>query len=304
MDSKQANAQIATLQGGRNQRVVVGLHLSGANVAKTALVALIESNEKLSIHSVYEKIGSSGTIFSDERLINIFSTFPTLNTVMVDCPVSEPPCVACTRAICPGIMMCEDLEVGMMTAMQHKKALTRKGAHKLRPINPQQQRLWDVLQSDRGGRIHLEPTYSANMAPLVIRAKTLQRRLQAYSTDVPLRETNIPLLLEVLGRHFDVSDWPLTYRNFERGVSVRTAILKRILTLESVRALSISEKQLVSLARSVETFHAFMASFMALWYIKEKGIKEPALTPLVGGWVDLVDIGLLEADENLRRTKT
>ena len=81
----------------------------------------------------------------------------------------------------------------MMLAIEQKRG--RKGGHKLRPLNPQNLRLWDAMFG-RGSEFgNLEPTYSANQAPLVVRARTLQRRLRAVLPDLTLRETNVPFLL-------------------------------------------------------------------------------------------------------------
>ncbi|MCX6116767.1 MAG: hypothetical protein NT027_04445 [Proteobacteria bacterium] len=188
--------------------VVAGLHLSGANARKSAVVLLqlhrpSEDHAALNISllSVYEKIGSSGSLFSDDRILNILSGASRIVEAIVDCPLTEPPCVSCVRPVCPGAVRCEDVSVAMM--LSHESQRGRKGAHKLRPVNPQQQRLWDIMYARHGAFGNLEPSYSANMAPLVVRARTLARRLKSELPDLSLRETNIAILVAQLAQLFD-----------------------------------------------------------------------------------------------------
>src|SRR4051812_37782130 len=83
----------------------VGIHLSGSNAHKTACVILQGTPlfEPLRVSKLYEKIGSSGSLFSDERLVEILLRETPVETVFVDCPLTVPPCVACERAVCPGV---------------------------------------------------------------------------------------------------------------------------------------------------------------------------------------------------------
>ena len=204
----------------------VGIHLSGPNAKKSALVVLTSRLEGAHFLSLYEKIGSLGSLFSDERIIDILKLVPSLESVFVDCPISEPPCVNCERPVCPGVVRCEDVAVGMMMAIEQKRG--RKGGHKLRPLNPQNLRLWDAMYG-RGGEFgKMEPTYSANLAPLVVRAKTLQRRLRMDLPRIDLRETHVPFLLKQLEVVFDRAGWAMNYRNFEAGFDVRCEVLSEI----------------------------------------------------------------------------
>jgi hypothetical protein len=181
----------------------------------------------------------------------------------------------------------------MMMAIEQKRG--RKGGHKLRPLNPQNLRLWDAMFG-RGVEFgNMEPTYSANLAPLVVRARTLQRRLRAVLPDIILKETNVPFLLSQLQKLLDGSDWVRGYRNFENGFDLRAEILSEVASRkvsERAPALSIqiSEDMIDEIAAGVETFHAFLASAMALWSFR--GLAN-AKTPYFSGnagWVDLLNI--------------
>ncbi len=279
--------------GPQGDAAFVGIHLSGPNAKKSALVVLTSNQSGTQFLTLYEKIGSVGTLFSDERIIDILKLVPALSATFVDCPISEPPCVNCDRPVCPGVVRCDDVAVGMMMAIEQKRG--RKGAHKLRPLNPQNLRLWDAMfgRGEEFGK--LEPTYSANLAPLVVRAKTLQRRLRMVLPEVMLRETNVSFLLKQIENVLGGEGWSTGYRNFEKGFDLRCEILsqlssKRTLSLSPRLGIAISEDAIDDIAGSVESFHAFMAGAMAVW--AHKGMaREP--TPYFKqneGWVDLLNI--------------
>lgn len=277
---------------------VVGIHLSGPNAKKSSVVVLTLNQSEAKFSSLYEKIGSVGSLFSDERIVDILKLMPSVSGVFVDCPISEPPCVNCERPVCPGVVRCEDVAVGMMLSIEQKRA--RKGGHKLRPLNPQNLRLWDAMFG-RGVEFgNLEPTYSANLAPLVVRARTLQRRLRAVLPEIILKETNVPFLLSQLGKVLDGSDWVRGYRNFEKGFDMRAEILSEITSRKvSERApslsIQISEESIDELAGSVEAFHAFMASAMAVWSMRGlANTKTPYFSENIG-WVDLLNVGAVKA---------
>ena len=279
---------------------VVGIHLSGPNAKKSAVAVLSVQEFSTKFVSLYEKIGSVGSLFSDERIIDILRVHPMVSDVFVDCPVSEPPCVNCERPACPGVVRCEDVAVGMMMAIEQKRG--RKGGHKLRPLNPQNLRLWDAMFG-RGEEFgNMEPTYSANLAPLVVRARTLQRRLRAEFPEVSLRETHVPFLLSQLRELFDGEDWVRGYRNFERGFDLRAEILSELASRKTAErfpelAIQISEDAIDTVAASVEGFHAFMAGAMAVW--SSRGIAR-AKTPYFtqnAGWVELLNPGAVKAHQ-------
>ena len=268
--------------------VYAGVHLAGPNARKSAVVLLESFEDHVCFLSLYEKIGSLGTLFSDERILNILKDQAQLKGTMVDCPVTEPPCVECERPVCPGVLRCDDVTVAMMLAIEQQRG--RKGAHKLRPLNPQNQRLWDVMYARGGSFGNLEPSYSANLAPLVVRARTLQRRLRAVYPKLILRETNIPILVSQLGTLLDGDDWGLQYRSFERGRKIRSKILTSLAT-GAIPQLTIKfndprdEKLILN---SVEAFHAFMTACMAAW--RQRGYALPP-TPFFEehpGWVHLI----------------
>ena len=290
LDKSRQRASNANENG---RTAVAGIHLSGPNAKKSAIVVLSYNHSESKFVSLYEKIGSVGSLFSDERIIDILKWIPDLKEVFVDCPTSEPPCVNCERSSCPGVLRCEDVAVGMMMAIDQKRG--RKGGHKLRPLNPQNLRLWDAMYGRSSEFGNMEPSYSANLAPLVVRARTLQRRLRAVIPGLELRETNVPFLLRQLEGVLDKSSWSRGYRSFENGYRTRREIVSAlsgapVKTTNPSLGVLINEPDVEQISCSVELFQAFMAAAMAVW--SARGLSRPRTQYFAenSGWVELLAV--------------
>jgi hypothetical protein len=253
---------------------IAGVHLSGSNAKKTSAVIFEVSTNTVNLVSVYEKIGSIGTMFSDDRLVDVLSRAKDLDLVVIDCPLTTPPCVACQRPKCPGPVRCDDIGVAMMLAKS-----MRDGRRK-RPINPQCHRVFDVLI---GG----EPTYSPNMSPLVNRAQTFKKRMFSVLPEVTMAETNVPLVMKTLARHYGAPFTMDGYKNFESGINARRSVLDMIKPRVNVTS---SDRD--SIVQSLETFEAFVAAMVGLWKIHGITTKPHFSEDL--GWVENLDISKLE----------
>lgn len=276
-------------------RKFVGLHLSGPNAAKTALVILREhgaSALSTTLHRVYDRVGpAKSKLYSDERLFDIFSVEGPFTQVVTDCPLTVPPCVACQRSLCPGVIPCEDVGVAYMLALSesYRERTKRK---KPRSFNPQAQRLFDVqrlLNDDVAG---FEPSYSSNMAPLVVRAQTLQKRLNGLRHPVMLKETNVPmalpLLLPLLGLDAQMG---MTYRSFELGKEVRCRIIEQVIKRKWLLVTTEDEDDVLDdLSGSVEVFHAFVCALMALLIERDWVQAKPSSLLALSEWVFLPEV--------------
>lgn len=274
----------------RKVRRVAGLHISGPNAPKTA-VAILEGDPasgRLSFYRLYEKIGSSTRMFSDERVLQILDQEGPFHEVMVDCPLSVPPCVSCERPVCPGVLACDDVTVAYMLSMTKRIPRERR-----RPINPQTQRLWDVMrQASHGGE---EPSYSANLAPLVIRARTLQRRLNSLAPAIQLKETSIQhSLAALMGGLGLATEVAARYRNFESGRLTRESII----TAMEVRGWIDSwhdDEDRAKIILSVENFQAFVASVVAALEDLGKCEEKPECKATDSGSICIPDTSALRA---------
>lgn len=267
-----------------------GIHLSGPNAPKSALVVLSGGDQHLplKIGKVYEKIGSFGRLFSDERLVSIVKQESPLREIFVDCPLSVPPCVECIRPTCPGVLACDDLGVAYMLSLGEKSRRHRRA----RPVNPQSQRLWDIYRDlDRTdkGLARMESSYSSNMAPLVIRARTLQRRLHDFAPDIVLKETSVAGTLElvapVLGLPLEIGSH---YRHFDRGPTSRDAVLQAVVAAGWLAP--VGDEDYEVLTSSLEAFQAFIASWVAALHAVKLTTRPPDDYLDEGGWVHLPEL--------------
>ncbi|MFW7377583.1 MAG: hypothetical protein ACOH5I_02090 [Oligoflexus sp.] len=251
----------------------------------------MEGNLKM-LH-VFEKIGAIGQLFSDERLYELLQVTQPAE-VIVDSPLTEPPCVACQRPVCPGVNACDDMGVAMMQSMASTHP---KGRHRKRPINPQTQRIWDVLRWLEADHHLQEPSYSANMAPLLVRAKTLQRRLNCLEQPIILKETSVPhslrVLVKVLGLPQEYAD---LYRSFELGRFHRSEILEAMF-----RKGWIALNEADTVESSVENFNAFIAAFMAALFRDDFCVKPQTQFFEQQGWVYLPDQNALSSWRKLNK---
>ena len=285
--SRHTSNQSSTLSSVRT----AGIHLSGPNANKTALV-FASGNPRhapVEISQVYEKIGAYGTLFSDDRLVELLLHHGPFAAVFVDCPLTLPPCVACQRPVCPGAVQCDDVAVAYMLAISSR--VRKRGARKARPVNPQSQRVWDVMQLSQDEGEAQEPTYSANLAPLVTRARTLQRRLNALSPRIELLETQVANAIEFMREPLGLPDHARQhYRRFETGLAMRQGILTAMVGAQLLAPMKPSLCE--QLCGSVEVFHAFIAVVVASMQGCGLTQQRPDHYRDVDGWVYLPDMSI------------
>ncbi len=263
---------------------VAGIHLAGPNSPKTTVVIMTgrwgEGNLKM--ESVHERLGPLHKLFSDERVFELLRR-EAPDRIMIDSPLTLPPCVACTRPSCPGVIACEDIAVAYM----QKLIATPSGRRRKRPLNPQTQRVWDVEGWFEHPHNVQEPTYSANKAPLVVRAVTLQRRLNSLPEPLKLLETSIPHVLQALSELWQLeAQVAHDYRSFEGGQERRSFWVSCFKGKGWIDPAS-KVTQLAPLAQSVEVFSAWLAATLAYWHMTEQVTKPEHEFYDQQGWVYL-----------------
>ncbi|MBP9706654.1 MAG: hypothetical protein KBD78_03360 [Oligoflexales bacterium] len=275
----------------RDRTKFIGIHLAGSNSLKTAVIILEQQvrTPSLRIKKLYEKIGSLGSSYSDDRIAKIIASESNIASIFVDTPLSYPPCVSCQRPVCPGVYACEDTTVAYMLALAQVNPFFKKKKRQ-RPVNPQCHRLWDIFSASNEHGSIKEPSFSSNLAPLVIRGQTLQKRLRALNIDCTLKETSVLESLKKLSHFLEAEpDVIEKYRSFEVGKSVREelclAFCRKLNIKSSDNGSLIESEQFSEIAHSLPVFSAFVTACMA-WFFVQKQLSEMPVGYLdTSGWV-------------------
>ncbi|MFK7822530.1 MAG: hypothetical protein AB8G05_00110 [Oligoflexales bacterium] len=268
----------------------LGLHLSGSNSQRTAAVILnLDKTQKIpEIGGVYEKIGSIGSIFSDERLLTIIVNTDLEREIFTDVPLSLPPCGLCERPVCPGVIECHDLAVAYMLKLSQSNRTLKKGRKK-RPINPQSQRLWDVAHLDDDRFRGIDLSYNSGKSSPNIRIKAFKKRLLALQKQHELLETSVPHVLAVLASNFGLSkESCLNYRCFENGSLHREKIFAELVARSWIKPSTGELEERIS--HSVDVFHAFICSLVNTFYHQKMLTKPPDEVYTSQGWIYLPHI--------------
>ncbi len=286
-----------TSQFDRGETLFAGIHLSGPNARRTAVIIstgnILETPLKL--RGLYEKIGAMGKVFSDDRLVDILQSQGSLAHTVIDCPLTVPPCVACTRPQCPGVRSCDDVGVAYILALVNR--LMPRQARKRRPINPQSQRVWDVRRLLEQGGQNFEPSFSANLAPLAARALTLQRRLNSLAKPITLHETSVPLALEAMAEALGFTTKAVgEYRDFADGRERRAQLLDAMQEQHWLDTDADTEHYLAQIEASVELFHALVSSMVASLLHYDLCVRPPDAYADELGWVYLPALSRTTAD--------
>ena len=276
-----------TLKASRGQLKYLGIHLAGSNSSRTAAVVVHVKNHEpcLVIDEVYEKICSFGSIFSDDRLLALISHKNLVEKAFIDIPLSLPPCGLCTRQICPGVTSCIDLAVAYISKLDagRRSQGTRK---KRRPLNPQSQRLWDVIFHQDERFVGLEPPYNAGKCQSV-RVQALAKRLRSYHSNFQLLETSVPHVFAVFAHDFGFpKESCKLYRKFEQGSQHRHILLEEFLARGWLTAKT-SEATLNSFVLSLDLFNAFICAVMNAWFSRGLLTHPPERLFEQQGWVYL-----------------
>jgi hypothetical protein len=136
-----------------------------------------------------------------------------------------------------------------------------------------------------------EPTYSANLAPLVTRARTLQRRLNAMSPRIELLETQVANAIALMQEPLGLPDHARQhYRRFETGLAMRQGVLGAMVGARLLAPMksSLSEQ----LCATVEVFHAFIAAVVASLQGSGLTQQRPDHYRDADGWVYLPDMSI------------
>ncbi len=154
---------------------VLGIDLGGGKGKKTALATLRVDGEAATVVDIAPRNGALP--FYDAALIETIRQYGDETLVCVDAPLTLPPCLRCTVALCPGQDACVDPSVVEMRALSAGGAPNDRDARRGKPpITPYTQRATEVHLSRRLGIVAREGL-GQGTGPLAARAAHVLRAL-------------------------------------------------------------------------------------------------------------------------------
>lgn len=176
----------------------LGLSLAGGKTEKTA-AALIEyfgEQKRLFVSELIPKLLIEEPYSGDDRVISWVNHYAQAQSLVVDVPLSLPPCFncSCTR---PPSQPCEQVDVKWMYDKHNDKK-----QRPWRPLTPYTQRPIDYFLSQLDGH-HFEIGHAlgSNLAPLVARARYLSRHWTPETFETPIK-----ISAYLLGRRFKLGN--------------------------------------------------------------------------------------------------
>lgn len=272
----------------------LGLELAGAKNPKTTL-AVIEyypKENKVFLLDIHDRIGGTEEEGADKALIghikDLVRNHPK-NTVSlaVNVPLELPPCIPCTKKICPFPDKCTVPAVKWMR--DTVKRASKSGSANLpriKEFTPYTQRpieLWiryHVLPDlPEKLKFDIDETLGGNKAPLTARMQFLKRHLG----DTRTFEVWPKLTIACLNAKLKLSQRILTsYRRLEEGAFARGEILE---AFSKTLGLFIYERDARKLASNLSSFDAFICAYTALLADNGKCALPPKGFPTASGWV-------------------
>lgn len=243
------------------------------------------------------EIGPSSHRDGDTRFVEVVADMGGADVVVIDAPLTLPPCVGCTLP-CPGTLKCVVPDVALMReAWERKQAERARDRNKrVRLPQPYVDRAYEVFARNHfehpllSGTFELESALGSNRAPVTARAVRLAREMQTRFPDALIVETNSALatLGWSLTAGYKLSSL-LELRSVQSGRSARAGMLKRLEQRQiALRSATLHEQLFADFAENATVFHAGVAALTG-WglltgeiYLPEDFLKLDARHPLRG----------------------
>jgi hypothetical protein len=156
---------------------VLGIDLGGGKSKKTALATLRVDGHTATVVDIAPRPGAAP--FYDPTLVETIRAYGDETLLCIDAPLTLPPCLRCTVAVCPGQDACVDPSVVEMRTLAAESAETRAGRDIRRgkpSITPYTQRATEIYLAGSVG-IAAREGLGQGTGPLAARAAHLVRAL-------------------------------------------------------------------------------------------------------------------------------
>jgi hypothetical protein len=179
---------------------VLGIDLGGGKGKTTALATLRIDGRTATVVDIAPRTGAPP--FYDAALLETIRAYGDETLLCLDAPLTLPPCLRCTVAVCPGQQACVDpavIEMRALTAETDDAVSDRDTRRGKPPITPYTQRATEVHLSRRSGIVAREGL-GQGTGPLAARAAHLVRALaDRFTLNVNLIEVYPKATLALLG---------------------------------------------------------------------------------------------------------
>lgn len=239
----------------------LGIELGGSKGNRTSLVSLdyFSEERKVLVSGLSAQISTEENENSDQRLIALVKESKA-SSIGINAPLSMPPCITCTKPICPGFEVCDVPSVKWMREEIRTSGLKISTPYTQRPVDLLLRGRWQKEKSF----IPADETLGAGRAPLAARMHYLKRHLAPSLFEVYPR-----MALVGISSWFRISDRELRLcRDVEVGVDNRFSILEKLGT--DLRDLGIPHlylynADLLTFAKELSAFDALLCGLMALY---------------------------------------
>lgn len=265
----------------KNGRIVrfIGVSLAGGKSDK-ACVAILEyypDNKKIFLSRLFEKIKSEEKISGDLKIHDLINqNEESTKYVAFDTPWNLPFCMTCTLR-CPGYENCHLPHIEWMWHHQDDK-LKKKRPKKL--FTPYTQRCIEMyFQTELEETFTLHHALGANSAPLLARARFIQRRIGVECIEVypALSLWRLGKVLGVMKSHLK------SHRAAFGGDEARAQFLQSMNENDICFIYNQDMKQMVE---NNHAFEAFLCGYTAFLKFKGQTEKKPKDFPENEDWIE------------------
>lgn len=258
----------------------LGLSLAGGKTDKACL-AVIEyfpKYKKIFLTKIFDKIKSDENISSDLKLYEFIEQMKSKTEYLaMDVPWDLPLCLQC-ELNCPGYENCSEPHIEWM--WDHFREHSKKKKPK-KIFTPYTQRSVEMyVATELEENFVLPHAMGSNRAPLLARARFLQRRLNLKTIEVhpSLSLWRIGRTLPILKTHLR------SHRMSAGGAEARRSILKNFSEAE----ISFFYEQDVKLMiENNHAFEAYLCALTAFYKFKGQTVQRPANFPKQESWIEI-----------------
>jgi hypothetical protein len=268
----------------RESKRYLGLELSGAKNQKTALAVLehFPKEKKTFLLEAYERVVPRTDQTGDEALLELLGDLqPGVTLMGINVPLTLPPCIHCTKKVCPLPRKCTVPEVKWMRQVNSRAKGLEFTPYTQRPVElwVRHQVLPHLEETYGTVKFEIDETLGGSKAPLTARMQFLSRHLKSFS---PI-EVWPKLTVAMLAMNAQLPKRVLSqYRHLDTGVQGREQLLTMLV---EHMGLFIYERDAKKLTTSLATFDAFICALTALLADQGACAKVPHPFPAHSGWV-------------------